>query len=52
MIKKVWKMGKSVVLALPSGVVKAKGIKPGDYVSIPDDQITRLDVPPDKESDE
>ena len=46
MIRKVWKVGNSLVFALPTELAKVKGIKEGDYVSIPDDQIERAQTPP------
>ena len=45
MIQKVWKVGNSFVIAIPPNIVKLRGIKAGDYVSIPDEHLTKNKSP-------
>ena len=42
MIQKVWKIGNSLAFVIPPNIAEMQGIKPGDMVSIPDDQLTKV----------
>jgi hypothetical protein len=54
MILKLRKVNKnaSLVVTIPAGIIHEKGLKAGDYISIPYEAITKVDAPADDKRSE